>query len=588
MDFPCEDCTTEEGLIKELVGEGYFDFSDVEAIAISDQSYSNIAGEGKKVSLTVKTAEDGSTTEIIELTDDLNELIGGFTSSGEGTAEATIHYVTDENCAATLLELKSPIKGSPRRIADYTEDIYIIDLNGDGQDVKILSNFAFSETFTNQVSGFNPIYARNKAPLGEWTKKLLLRGFKKVTTFVASKSPWSIAINVVASYAIGGMIEYWVGDHENVPEAFFAHVIKEGFRGALANLVDAYGEGLASSVITATISYIIKTPFDQFDAQQMILQVAIGTVLNLITTSKNVERLRSVVGNVTTFTRDLIRVPSLISVFMRNKKLVKAWGGLFKAPDFIRRSEMILEKANELLEIGFTKIDLSILSGSLSKLKNRNIPNKDLEEIAEYALEARKHTNQYSSLNIETDLFKQIDVLASSSKFKNPEDLRQYLSKEQLLQNIADNPGNLEQLNEGVRVLKKGYDILLEGRRKLRGDVVNITKLESIQYKAITGVGPSTNNSNLRKAAEQFKTEFSVEQAREGYKKIVKLKILEPGNPQFNSNVNQLRLKIQQYIDANSTNSIGDNLRALTQIRIENGTGLYKFKIVNTLVIIVN
>lgn len=348
MDFPCEDCTTEEGLIKELVGEGYFDFSDVEAIAISDQSYSNIAGEGKKVNLTVKTAEDGSTTEIIELTDDLNELIGGFTSSGEGTAEATIHYVTDENCAATLLELKSPIKGSPRRIADYTEDIYIIDLNGDGLDVKILSNFAFSETFTNQVSGFNPIYARNKAPLGEWTKKLLLRGFKKVTTFVASKSPWSIAINVVASYAIGGMIEYWVGDHENVPEAFFAHVIKEGFRGALANLVDAYGEGLAASVITATISYIIKTPFDQFDAQQMILQVAVGTVLNLITTSKNVERLRSVVGNVTTFTKDLIRVPSLIPSFLGNKKLVESWGVTFSSA-VIRKNIANLEIVVEFL-----------------------------------------------------------------------------------------------------------------------------------------------------------------------------------------------------------------------------------------------
>ncbi len=369
MDFPCEDCTTEEGLIKELVGEGYFDFSDVEAIAISDQSYSNIAGEGKKVSLTVKTAEDGSATEIIELTDDLNELIGGFTSSGEGTTEATIHYVTDENCAATLLELKAPTKGSPRRIADYTEDIYIIDLNGDGLDVKILSNFAFSEAFSNRVSGFSPIYARNKAPLGEWTKKLLLRGFKKVTTFVTSKNPWSIAINVIASYGIGGMIEYWVGDYEEgikgVGEAFYTHVIKEGFRGALANLVDAYGEGLLSSTITAIISYVIKTPFKDFSAQDLIIQVAVGTILNLITTERNVERLKTIVSNIDNLVFDLIN-PDFLVTLLNNKSFIRAYGKI--ANTGLRTNftwlERILRWLNDGLDIVQDGLRVNIKKGN--------------------------------------------------------------------------------------------------------------------------------------------------------------------------------------------------------------------------------
>ena len=217
------------------------------------------------------------------------------------------------------------------------------------------------------------------------------------------------------------------------------------------------------------------------------------------------------------------------------------------------------------------------------------MPDADLEKIAEYALEARKHTNQYSGLNIETDISKQIDELASSTKFKNPEDLKSFLSEQQLLQNIADNLGNLEALNEAVRVLKNGDEVLLEGKGVLKGDIVNVTKTESIQYKAFTGTGSKTTTTNLKNAAEQFNTE----PAASGYMKIAKLKILESGNPQFSNTVDQLRIKLQGYVDGlvnnGSTESLAifDNLKALDQIGIDNATGLHKFKVVNTLVTII-
>jgi hypothetical protein len=297
-----------------------------------------------------------------------------------------------------------------------------------------------------------------------------------------------------------------------------------------------------------------------------------------------VQKHKNLLGNAESkFRIDCNGRDDLINLFFENDDAVKAWNGLFTAPDFIRRNVTILGKADELLAAGFTKVDLDFLSGTVNKLKNRNIPNADLEKLTEYALEARKHTDQYSGLNIETDLFKQIDELASSTKFKNPEDLKQFMSEQQLLQNIADNPGNLEALNEAVRVLKNGDEVLLEGKGVLKGDIVNVTKTESIQYKAFTGTGPSTTTTNLKKAADQFNTE----PAAAGYKKIAKLKILESGNPQFSNSVDQLRLKLQQYMDANATNAIGDNLRALDQIRIDNATGLHKFRVENTLVVIV-
>lgn len=232
---------------------------------------------------------------------------------------------------------------------------------------------------------------------------------------------------------------------------------------------------------------------------------------------------------------------------------------------------------------GFTKVDLDFLSGTVNKLKNRNIPNTDLEKLTEYALEARKHTNQYSGLNIETDLFKQIDELASSPKFKNPEDLKQFMSEQQLLQNIADNPGNLEALNEAVRVLKNGAEVLLEGKGALKGNIVNVTKTESIQYKAFTGTGNSATTTNLKKAAEQFISEPPAS----GYKKIAKLKVLDSGNPQFNSSAIDLKNRFQQYLNQNLSNATGDNLRALTEIRVDNAVGLSRFEIINNVVTII-
>jgi len=59
--------------------------------------------------------------------------------------------------------------------------------------------------------------------------------------------------------------------------------------------------------------------------------------------------------------------------------------------------------------------------------------------------------------------------------FKNPEDLVNFLSKNQLLQNIKNNPGNLEALNETVRLIQQGNEVILEGKGLIKGDIVDLT-----------------------------------------------------------------------------------------------------------------
>lgn len=276
---------------------------------------------------------------------------------------------------------------------------------------------------------------------------------------------------------------------------------------------------------------------------------------------------------------DITNTPGLAKAFGENPELVKGWEGLLTSPVFIRRNVDILQKSYELLAAGFTKLDLEKLSATLSKLLDRSVPEAELSKLAEYALQARKFTNSYSNYGIDVDLFKQLDVLSDSPKFLNPENIGDYMK---LLNNsIPDNPGHLEQLNEGIRQLSIGDDIYIESK-VFQGDIVNKTKAESIQYKAFTGSGPDATTNNLKKAAEQFNTEVPPS----GYKKIAKLKILETSNPQFSNSTEQLRVKLQSYVDTNASNAVGDNLRALSEIVIENTAGLHRFKVVNTLVVI--
>jgi hypothetical protein len=233
-----------------------------------------------------------------------------------------------------MMQLRS--RGSPRNAEDYTEDIYIIDFDGDGQDVKLLTKFEFSEAFSNRFAN-QPPSARHLSPLGKWAKELLWNGFQKVVAsvssgpksllkFIGNQNPWAVAFNVIANYSIGGLIEYYSGpDEATYLESLLNHILDSGFRGALGNVVEAFGNGITSSIITSAIGAIIKTPLKDFKAREFFEGIAIGTVLNLIFTSNNVEKLKKLVGKVRIFVKDLVDEPKLIKAFWENRRLVNAW-----------------------------------------------------------------------------------------------------------------------------------------------------------------------------------------------------------------------------------------------------------------------
>jgi len=266
----------------------------------------------------------------------------------------------------------------------------------------------------------------------------------------------------------------------------------------------------------------------------------------------------------------------------------KTFKSTLNSSDLIRKNILIHNLGDNLFQKGFTSIDIESLALTLNKLEERGISLHHLEKIAEYALKARQHTNKYTIYNIETDLFKQMDLLASSPKYKNPENLKSFLSEKQLLQNIHDNPGNLEHINETVRLINNGDEVYMEhifvsGESYFAGDIVNVSKLESMQYKAYTGIGANTFRSNLVKAASQFNTEPTF------FDKIAKLKVLNTNAPQYSSTSIQLRNKIQDILNGNigAPNSIADDLRALKEIRVDNLTDVHRFTIIDDVVFII-
>jgi hypothetical protein len=267
-----------------------------------------------------------------------------------------------------MMQLRS--RGSPRNAEDYTEDIYIIDFDGDGQDVKLLTKFEFSEAFSNRFAN-QPLSARHLSPLGKWAKELLWNGFQKVVAsvssgpksllkFIGNTSPWAVAFDVIANYSIGGLIECYIGP-AGLLESFLNHILDTGFRGALTNVVEAFGDGITSSIITSAIGTIIQTSLSDFKAKAFFKEIAIGTVLNLIFTSNNVEKLKKLVGNVRTFVKDLVDEPKLIKAFWENRRLVNAWESIVKHAD-LRKNVNFLENIADFSDDLLLKLDVDLLN----------------------------------------------------------------------------------------------------------------------------------------------------------------------------------------------------------------------------------
>lgn len=277
-------------------------------------------------------------------------------------------------------------------------------------------------------------------------------------------------------------------------------------------MVGAYGEGLASTVITTVISYIIKTPFDQFDAKVMIIEVAVGTVLGLITTNKNGERLGKVVGNVTRFTKDLIKSPNLIAAFLENNRLVKVWKILDDGGTILRRNIVVLDKIEFLkFQKGLTDVQLTNIGklndikaidlvSKLAKRSNPSITDKVLKELDEIAIFAKDIEIKFK----DSKIFDDLTDLVSDPKYHNVNDLREWLKASK------GNSGasyKLE-LSEAKGDLSKGNTISL-GKKNQFDNELDVVSESGKWVKECKRLEPSSKkrkafNDNLKKIGLKF------------------------------------------------------------------------------------
>ncbi|MDF1694298.1 MAG: polymorphic toxin-type HINT domain-containing protein [Saprospiraceae bacterium] len=276
---------------------------------------------------------------------------------------------------------------------------------------------------------------------------------------------------------------------------------------------------------------------------------------------------------------------------------VKAWKALKNAPYLIRTNTDILEKGLELFAKGFTKVDLELASSIIIKFKTKfpNVTDLDYVKFSGYLLEARKHSNDFSSLGINTDVFSQMYKAISSPNFKFPDSDKtsQYL-KEMAIKmqpsNSPPNPGFLEQLNEAIKILEEGGDVILE-KGHINGIEFSIDIIEKIEKKAIhfkspVGSSPSLLTDKIKEAAKQFRDEF--EPAPSGYIRIAKVKILDLSQSDFGKSALELKVRLQNYINANgNVNKLIDDFHRLHEIQIVNEFGLHRFKVENTVVSII-
>jgi hypothetical protein len=258
---------------------------------------------------------------------------------------------------------------------------------------------------------------------------------------------------------------------------------------------------------------------------------------------------------------------------------ILAWEGLLDAPDYVRRSFNNINEAEKLLDLSFTKADLKVLSGALTKLEKKNVSKSNIMDISERSLKYRHLTKQYTQYNIETDLFKQIDVLASSNLYSNPEGLTNLLGS---MRTLSDNPGHLVALDEAVKLIKLGDEIAIEkviiredGTKVYYGDIANIAEKESIQLKAVISDKKSAVNQNLLRANNQFVSEVPPI----NYAKITQIKIMNPANiDYYGKNATELSSMLKELFDS-SLQSQKSDFKNITEFRIENGVGHHKFKL---------
>jgi hypothetical protein len=268
-------------------------------------------------------------------------------------------------------------------------------------------------------------------------------------------------------------------------------------------------------------------------------------------------------------------------------RLVDAWKVLNDAGTSLRTNLTALSKIDFLKTKKLTDIQLKNI-GALNDIKaieiaeNFNLRsttlNDNLDELITNTFNANSRAELAtwsSQYGFNTDLVSQLEKLSLTSKLDQPESMLTFFNSQ--LTKRFENPGYVAQLNEAIKCLDAGSTIRIEGG----ADIIDLTNSKAYQFKAFTSSTLDKFQSNLQSAAKQFTTE----QAPSGYDKIAKIKVLNSSNPTYTMNSDELRSVLQNYMDNNALNTTGDNLKALTEIQVENGNGLFRYTIENTLVL---
>ena len=267
-----------------------------------------------------------------------------------------------------------------------------------------------------------------------------------------------------------------------------------------------------------------------------------------------------------------------------------AWNILDDVKSTLSRNIQAIEKIDFLKSKGLTDVQLKNL-GSLNDIKALEIAenftlktivlNDKLDDLITNTFSANSRSELAtwgSQYGFNTDLISQLEKLSLSNRLDQPEGMLVFFNSQ--LTKRFENPGYVGQLNEAIRQINAGSIVRIEGG----ADIIDLSNSKAYQYKAFASPTLDKFKSNLQSASKQFTTEEVVT----SYDKIAKLKVLNSSNPTYLMSSDELLYVLQRYLDDNALNATGDNLRALTEIQVENGNGLYRYKIETTLVIKLN
>ncbi len=297
------------------------------------------------------------------------------------------------------------------------------------------------------------------------------------------------------------------------------------------------------------------------------------------------QKLKGIPSNqIDDFAGDLNAIENAIK---QKPELVDSWKLLFEANSTLSGNIAAIQKIDFLKTKGLTDLQLKNIGGlndikAVEIAENFNLRSTALNDNLDELITNTFNANSRAELatwsiqyGFNTDLVSQLEKLSLSSKLDQPESMLTFFNSQ--LTKRFENPGYVAQLNEAIKHLDAGSTIRIEGG----ADIIDLTNSKAYQYKAFTSPTLDKFKSNLQSAAKQFTTE----QAPSGYDKIAKLKVLDSSNPTYPMTSDELQSVLQNYMDSNALNATGDNLKALTEIQVENGNGLFRYTIENTLVL---